>query len=387
MFSFLRSQSESEKIFRSSGLFFIILLMLSGCDRHTPEALFENYRYRMENVLDTPMPLIKVAGLLPYPSQRDLLQRHTDVSINLIEFWKLRQCALQTLLGEKNNSLGKVMASSQEWIYAAKFLAMAPTCIGTLRASNVNTELSESMVSLIDAIARAQWVKNKEKYQYAWNATIASREFSHLFSLATPPLPLNSTGAALVREAWVNLLQMMKQYESDGAIPSDIEEVLKIMVSSHYLGSLLQAVHLIQKQLIPITVAITEKSNRCRMNQRDKTAIRNVFLKYYVGKVQPYLALLNGELITYQPLLHQFFHFFEQDNRDIDPKVMTLIHRYYQDNWQIDEKPLSMMAEPSEPKIQPSQLTKMKQVILDHAKAWKALSENCQLGLVPNEHE
>lgn len=345
-----------------------------GCDQHSSRSLFKDYQYRMGNVLDVPIQSASVIDLTPYPSLRSLRQELSQGSINIIEFWKIRACKLHTLLGEKNNSLGKVMPTSQEWIYAAKFLNLAPVCISTLKLVENNESPSDSILELIDELSGAVSTKQKEKYRYAWNSTLASKEFAYLFSLASAPIPTNSIGAANLREAWKNLFDLLTQYDARNAIPSNIEQELKMIASSRYIGSLMQSVRLVSNELLPITQALEEKSRSCRLNTREKTALKNVFVKHYAGRVQPYLARVHQEIRVYQPLLLQLIKYFRNHQKNMDAKALSLIDRYYLDNW----------SQPNdESQNTESSLTKMKQVILNHARAWQKLSHHCGLDLVP----
>lgn len=278
--------------------------VLSACQpSDSTEALWDNYVYRLSNSLEVTEPeqpnFTALAAALPaYPKQR---QSVPSINMNMLDFLRLSQCDLQRHIGQRNSSLGQVMEASQQWFYDIEFIRLASLCVAELeRDSALYQQLEKAII-------------HKKRYlpEVTWNASFAAPEFVYLFSLGATPLSLEQLSSRPVelQEAIERLTLMVRhlkaQYDDGGqvlSLPSTLstspELYYRVIGSSKYVGSLRlsiqQAHHYLQlsDQLLEQRL----KGKPLCFNQQASSQFRtvnNVFRKYYIGQVQPYLAQLH----------------------------------------------------------------------------------------------
>lgn len=285
------------RFFYATVLCLFIALILSACsNRQTPEGIFDNYLYRLHNSLEidekklTLEPVLAEAiSILPrYPKRSSLLHSINTSSINLLEFLRLSQCDLQRHIGERNSSLGKLQKDSQRLIYDIEFIRLAKACIEILEADKPLRNVLQSAVK----------DKQTQLPLLLWNATFASEEWVYLFSLSTnfisaeqPPQKPNN-----LYEAFETLERQIGGDKNLTRIDlSDFEAVLAIITSRKYLGELRRSMALIQTGLSQADALIKQRIDQrplCRKSVPNAqfAIVNNVFRKFYIGEVQPYLA-------------------------------------------------------------------------------------------------
>ncbi|MFT6221231.1 MAG: hypothetical protein ACJA0C_000632 [Candidatus Endobugula sp.] len=300
-----KKRSMSSYILRFLLLSIFVIFVLSACQsRDSAEYIFENYLYRLSNSLQVDresLPTLNAINtsslerLSSYPVRRELQNNIPSININLLEFLRLSECELQRHIGQRNGGLGRVMGSTQQLIYDAKFIALAEPCLSQLESTSA---LSKTLTLAYD---------HKIQYLSAsiWNASFASKEFSYLFSLGTNPLSLTAAMEQPLQLS--NALKIIAQrYERlmEGGFSAesldDIETYYQVVESSKRIGELrlsLQATtRMLQQADNVLSVRINEKP-LCRQQQSNAqfTIVNNVFYKYYIGQVQPYIAGLHQQ--------------------------------------------------------------------------------------------
>lgn len=274
--------------------FLLSISLLSSCQpRDSAEYIFDNYLYRLSNSLQVNRADDFVTTpLLLYPSRREIEKDIPSININLIEFLRLSDCELQRHVGQRNGGLGRVMVSTQQLIYDAKFLALAQQCLAQLSPDS----------SLASTVELAYQHKKKYLPDSVWNATFASKEFAYLFSLGTKPLSsatVSEQPRALVdalsqlTEGYKNLLH----YHPSETFLENIESHYQIIESSKRLGELRLSMRIMidtLQQADQLLLARIEQKPLCRNQQSNAqfTIVSNVFYKYYIGEVQPYISAL-----------------------------------------------------------------------------------------------
>jgi hypothetical protein len=289
-----------------SPVFLVVLfsLLLSACQsRDSSEYIFENYLYRLSNSLQVDNESLSTLSasspsaqaLSSYPARRELQSDIPSININLLEFLRLSECELQRHIGQRNGGLGRVMGATQQLIYDVKFIALAKQCLSQL---DPKSRLSTTLRLAYD---------HKRQYLSSsiWNASFASKEFAYLFSLGASPLSLS---AALEQPLQLNnaLKNITQKYDrlisDDFSVDSidDIETYYQVIESSKRMGELrlsLQATtRMLQQADEILSIRINEKP-LCRQQQSNPqfTIVNNVFYKYYIGQVQPYIAGLHKQ--------------------------------------------------------------------------------------------
>jgi len=290
-------------------------LLTAGCDRSSPEAMLDNYASRVGNTLDEAIePDFETAGRIPlYPARRDRQLPLTDIRQGLVEVLALRHCNLLHLIAERNSSLGKVMAPSQQLAYEMRFFERLRSCRRRLdNAPDADPEL-RSQVNGIYAI------KRRELPSVLWNAIYLSDEMAVNFSRGDPPLPL--TGDAIGTPAAITALERLDDLvrlasEPDWTLPEQLdaieqpyEALNRDRFGSHWLKSLL----LLTVTLDATAAGLERREARYPLcpQQRptpDARILLNVFTKFYAGEVQPYLARVHRDGSRWRGLHEELIH-------------------------------------------------------------------------------
>ncbi len=278
-----------------------LLAVTAACsDANEPRAMLADYLSRVENVTDSQASAARPfeSDLLRYPDRRDLRLPLADVRIGMLEFLGLIQCGLQEIIGERNSSLGKVMPVSQQLIYEHRLLVSARLCRRQLEEKGSNIFALQQTLDEIVAI------KTADLPRAYWNATFGSPEFEQMFSLAAAPLPVDAAGArtAEIERALEHLTSVGIRL-GDATLELEsarLEAHYKALTSRRMAGELLGALELLRFHLDAAARAIEtrlEQRPMCYNQQPTPKAriLNNVFRKYYVGQVQPYLARVHRQ--------------------------------------------------------------------------------------------
>lgn len=275
----------------------IVAIVLASCEsRDSSGYIMDNYLYRLSNSLQLAKPdATAKAPLLSYPARRELQKAIPRININLLEFLRLSECELQRHIGAKNGALGRVMEATQQLIYDAKFLTLAKNCLEKLPKDT----------ALFDTLQIAYQHKQQYLSYSTWNATIASKEFSYMFSLGAEPLSFSE-----VKQQPLQLITALKQLnqgyqqllttESAALFLNDIESRYQIIESSKRLGeirlslqivthTLQQADQLLRQRIKSRPLCLQQKTNA------QFTIVNNVFNKYYIQQVQRYFSGLHQQ--------------------------------------------------------------------------------------------
>lgn len=345
------------RINASFSLVALVALLLVGCDQQNPANLLDDYRWRMGNVLDAPISVVTdIAVPVQYPRRRDITQTIPATTINLLQFLRLSRCELQRLLGERNSNLGRIMSASQELLYQQAFMQLAQTCLEQLQAGATGEDLQRALQSAL--------TRKVDHWQaLVWNATFAASEFQTLLGGSAAPLPISSPPPSELLARLGDLqYQVQRHTEADW---QQLEAQLQVIGSSQHGAQLLQSQRLLIQHLLPVTQALNralEQQRFCpqagRLTPRART-LQNVFYKYYIAGVQPYIAEVHQASADFQaallPLAAEFAAVAPAGFID-----------YLQENWSNQQGSLWWL---------------FQQQIQAHTRAWQEALQSC--GLMP----
>ncbi|WP_317931273.1 DUF3080 family protein [Halioxenophilus sp. WMMB6] len=276
--------------------------LLAGCPAPAPEqALVSDYRVRLAHVLDVATPDLAQEAASAYPSRRELTLSQQPIKIDLLEFLRLSPCQVQRLIGERNASLGHVMPPSQQWLYESKFIIAGRHCLAQLLRN-------PDAVELQNTLQQALAVKQAERGRVAWNAVFASQEFQSLFSLSGQPLALDQPPPSALFEALAQLQWQIKRWQTADVPPSDdIEKLYQVIGADNWYGQLMASLVLLNNELEALVAIQTERLAGRPLcfggrSNREAEAMQNVFMTFYIGAIQPYLARVyqQGEVAVRQ---------------------------------------------------------------------------------------
>jgi hypothetical protein len=273
------------KAARLLALLATVCLLISCGNKEDPEALLADYLQRLNNVNEESVEAADAGTTQPYPRKRLLHLPLGEIRIGMLEFLDLDRCGLETLVGERNSGLGKVMPPSRRLVYEQTFLRLARTCRDSGDAEH-NSRWQQIVNQKEQDLPRA-W----------WNATWGGEEFRHLFSGATAPLPLSATQApSTAVTAALHYLNGQGARLFDGAlVPQELETQLQQLEIDAYADRLLYKADLLTRYLEAAAASLERRQARRPVclngtpTPRGHT-LHTVFTKFYVGAVQPYMA-------------------------------------------------------------------------------------------------
>ncbi|SBS27914.1 hypothetical protein MSP8887_00962 [Marinomonas spartinae] len=272
----------------------ITFLMLVGCDtRYKPEQVLSDYATSLSRsaYLDVSVPNPVMPKLYPSVQARTMVLTHFDVS--LLDFLSLQHCNLGLLVGERNSVLGRVMLSSQRFLYEVKITRALETC------PIENQSLAEKLAPIAQQ-------KHKELPQAFINAVFNGDEAKSFFSFSNGFVPMGYTAANYqsLQSALGDILVIGQHVLELPHIDSNaFEQDLKTMADSEYGGKLLYSVLQITRYLNAVSESIESlPSSVCGP---PVTFLKQQFEHHYVKLIQPYMARLNASAYPVLSQLHQ----------------------------------------------------------------------------------
>ncbi|WP_233218462.1 DUF3080 domain-containing protein [Photobacterium sp. GB-210] len=314
-------------------LILFISIMLIGCKQNDNEDAFDTYHQRLANVLDidkTPFPETPLQLL---PAKRVLIQPLADIRIGLLDAYELRQCGLFQLIAERNSILGKVQDKTRGLRYELLLLDGLQYCLETLpKDSDLLTEL-----------APIYQQKKQQLPLVFWNTLFTGEEWRKQLTLGHHLLESNQTtqfNASLSAFSYINnlLSNSIKRSNNITAPYSNKDKYQNLfehqqqIYNSRYIGDLFYSMQRTTTLLNTITEQLTQSQDAIlcgkNMNQQKAQYLRNVFYKFYVPTIQPYLSTLDSQYRQIQPVLQQILQQLNQPNIHLSSPMQTYIAFY-----------------------------------------------------------
>ncbi|WP_415884075.1 DUF3080 family protein [Neptuniibacter sp. QD34_54] len=277
----------------------IVLISVGGCSRDTPELVLENYLYRLSNTLDLnqPQPYLPKTRV-QFPLKRERILKTTEIREGLLDVLKLKRCDLLPLIAERNSSLGKVAKPSTKLLYELNFYHLLTQCRESLRNdSAIDTEL----LKRVNDIHR---VKRDNLPAELWNGVFTAPEMEANFSRSQTALPLvdNSSTQQSIEalQTLVNLTEHnLDQLGRTKPNKDHLNQAFKILHSNRSGPAIISSLELLTYHLDQAASLLEQRNSPntplCRNQSPNKTAriLENVFYKFYIGEVLPYLAQID----------------------------------------------------------------------------------------------
>lgn len=278
-------------------LLLVLLLTLAGCQR-APEAerQMQNYLDRIARVLQQQWQPFEPDQLADYrfPARRERMIDIPPLRISLLDLIvDTNDCRLlQQRISERNSVLGKVMPWSHRLVYDGELLRALEHCTTLLNQQDDQPALGEQLT----ALAASKRATLSATY---WNALNASEEFEDYLRFANQPLPISSSqitdqdAVAALRKLTEIGAALPQQLPPDRAhIDALLQALQQSQRSSQLITSLAQTTHGLQQATQMLQA--TDSRLLCPMqapSARSKILL-NVFVLFYAGEIQPYLAQL-----------------------------------------------------------------------------------------------
>lgn len=291
------------------GLSLLLLsLTLTGCNQPEAVDLVETYASRTSNAIDVDFDLTLQPATDLYPrlsERRERLTETPEIRQGLLELLELRHCDLIQLISERNSNLGRVASESQKLIYELKLIPALDRCIASIAG---DAEFEE----LLARLAEIKAIKSAGFPHQLFNSIYNVAEMEQQFSLGETPIepgeqPADS-GAITATDTLASLVQLLSQAHWEApAFTEDLESTYEQLYRSRFGGQWLASFALLTQTLDQSASAIEQRlSGRpiCFEQRPNNQAniLWNVFIQFYVGSLQPYMAKVEREAQSWRRL-------------------------------------------------------------------------------------
>tara|TARA_R110001592_G_scaffold59660_3_gene181048 strand:- start:10170 stop:11273 length:1104 start_codon:yes stop_codon:yes gene_type:complete len=268
------------------------LLILQGCsDTSGLEASWQDYLSRLSRVLDRDISRDPSGEVLHFPRTRDIAMTFAPSNIDILDFLRMRRCALRETIAQRNSILGRHGDESAKLLFDLRFLNEARECIQLLKDDG-----NDSLASQLSDAAR---LKQQELPKRIFAAGIAGDEFREFWKMPPDLRDYPSSGedpsiAALAR--W----QRWQHQWLAGNWEHDANDVLTTLghIRMGGGGSLLKAEELNTRELRAAAKLIDQRiSGRALCLKPSPTSsaqqFRNVLGSRFIGVIQQQASLIN----------------------------------------------------------------------------------------------
>ena len=276
----------------------ILLFIVSGCDAgDKEEAVLSQYvaDLNRSHFFSAVSPTIVMPNTLP--AKRNRQQDLSEFDIGLLDFLSLQQCDVGFLAGKKNSILGKVMPSSQRFLYELDIIRAIESC-----------DIKDS--ELLQSLRQTAQQKRAELPVAFANAIFNGEEGAAFFSLSNGFFLLDHStekDQALL-SALNRLVSIGDKLSHVPVIDSHIfEQDLKTLMDSEYAGRLLYSLVRVTAYLETVSAEVNRLSNVESVCEKPMVFFKQQFEHHYVDVVQPYMGRINRSAYRVLPLLNQLF--------------------------------------------------------------------------------
>lgn len=283
----------------------VLVCSLVACTDYNGDKALQNYQQRLERVLDISQKNTALPDAAALAAQRDLKQPLPDIRLDLTDAYATRRCSLDTLIGERNSSLGKVYNASKQLSYELRFLSQLQRCL----------EQSWDNTTLLNQLQHV-YQQKQHSIDIAFNNMLLTDDTLRKELLGIrKTLPLKA--APGFSETWQALteLNQLQQFIAEqnwqAASQINIEQQLQLLYRYNFIGRLQYSLRTASHQLAQLNRLSEAKAPSALCpQQRDSEQLHilaNVFSKYFVAEVQLYTSELSRYQQQLWPLLQQLY--------------------------------------------------------------------------------
>ena len=327
----------------------LLLINLIACSDNNGDKALHNYQQRLARVLETDsitMPLAEAAELT---TPRELKQPLPDLRLDLTDAYATRHCSLDTLIGERNSSLGRVYSASKQLNYELRFLNQLQHCL--------NQSWDNS--ALLEQLQQVYQHKQHSVHLAFDNMLLTDDTLRKELLGVRDSLPLQDVAGQ--SETWQALteLTLLQQFISEqnwqAASRIDIEQQLQLLYQYNFTGRLQHSLRHSSHQLAQLNLMLDNVSPEqlClpRPDKQRLEILSNIFSKFFIAEVQQYTVNLQGYQQQLWPLLEQLYR---------DTPLYDALQQRFDGNYQ-----------------------SMRRELARHVRWWQTLNSQCALQLTP----
>lgn len=307
-------------------------VFISGCEPSSPEDMLNNYQYRISNVMEVSQAVISDLPTRPaFPLRRHLIYPTLEVREGLLDVINLKTCNLLPLIAERNSSLGKVYAPSQKMRYELTFYHAIGQC---KKALEDTPTADQALLAQVSSIYQA---KHDNLPAELWNGIFTAKELELNFSRAKETLPLIDDGSSQNSiNAMKTLIGIIRaplagdRWELPPALDT-IESSYNVLYNNRSGPKILSSLQLLTTHLSQASDTLErglQQKQLCFNNTPSTRAkiIQNVFYKYYIGEVQPYLANVHKYAVAWTAVNKELMASFKAYNLEPPEQLAKYQH-------------------------------------------------------------
>lgn len=280
----------------------LLLLSTSGCEPNPTsiDASLETYLERISNVQQVDalsFPHIQAQQLA---DKRQLLIPIDPISLGLIDSYQLRYCDLFELIAERNSILGKVQDNFRNFDYQASLYKGLAKCV-------VEPKIDQALRQRLGSIRE----QKKTELTAHWNNLLFTSEAMHM-QLTSHQWYWAKRDYGMIKQALTALNHWHEYVQNPDTVqtPDPITPYQQTLETMPLLGDLYFSMTNLTDWLTTLTNQLQRHDNLmlCGPN-RDPTKVarlQNVFRKFYIGEIQPYLAQVDGAYMNIASVLSPF---------------------------------------------------------------------------------
>lgn len=272
-------------------LLLFVAAMQNACTPY-PESLLSDYQARLQRVL----PQAQLTGQLSkaaLPAMPDVHRLSLSIptaTIDLTDMLALDVCDLETLIAERNSSLGKVQTDAGVLQYELRLLDKLGLCLTTpARSQQLDAEL----------ITKLQQIYQQKQQQLpAVFANLLSRDQTLRQQLGGSQRGVSpdqgghaETLQALQQLNRLRQLILQRDYQAAGKV--DIHQALGTLHQTQLVADLQHSLRLSQQFFLQLNADLAKRSNT-ELCQADRNIRDNLLMQIFIARVQSELARLDG---------------------------------------------------------------------------------------------
>jgi len=285
----------------------LCLCLLAGCGpANDGLALQRDYIERLQRSLDAPdVRSFDNRSISQYrlPARRERFSDIPELRIGLLDLViDARRCPrLQQLISQRNSSLGKQLMPSQRLGYEGDLLRAIDDCLPHLQDDS----------SLKATLQRLANDKRQQLPAVFWNALNGSPEFENYLRFADKALPVDTPEDSAALDALQRLASIGAGLPTQ-LPPSagELEPLFFALYASEQGGQLITSLASLRYNLDVGSDLLEQRQQSrplCPMGQATPRGriLQNIFIKFYAGGLQPYLAQVDQRGQQWQAVLLQ----------------------------------------------------------------------------------
>lgn len=286
--------------------------------------MMDEYVERLARVLEQDASLSPIPLAANFPRRRDRRLEIPELKLDMLDFLSLYGCDLQSVVGERNSVLGRVMQPINVLRYDLRFIAAAKSCLPELKDEK----------ELYNTVAKARAFKVENLPIAVWNATWGTKDIETLFTRTKGTLPIvadDGATAQLSRDVALLNRRLASLRAGDLTIGLDFFGGVHQRWESQYrMGQLIKSTLLVVTRLNDAADLLERRLNERPLCLNQKTnnqaeIVKSMFFSIYAGKVQPYMARVEH---VRRALVPGFSRLAKTQRQEMPDAFVSYYHRY-----------------------------------------------------------